>query len=64
MFRKAYLNGIVAVAVALCAAQALAAHDDVSTAPRIPFSHGMGFIVYTSGTRSELTTPATYTGLA
>ena len=64
MFRKAYLNGIVAATVALCTVQALVAHDDVAAAPRIPFSRGMGFMVYTSGARSELTTPSTYTGLA
>ena len=48
----------------LCAVPTLADHTDTTAVPRIPFSHGMGFMGYTSGTRSELTDPATYTGLA
>ena len=56
---------MVACVFALFVAQAVAdAHDDVTKAPRIPFSRGMGFIGYTSGTRTDLTNPATYTGLA
>ena len=50
--------------LALCASPAFADHTEVTTAPRLPFFHGMGFQCYTTGTRSELTDPATYTGLA
>ena len=51
-------------ALALFAAQALAAHTATTPVPRVPFARGMGFQCYTSGERTELTDPATYTGLA
>ena len=50
--------------LALCASHVFADHTEATTAPRLPFFHGMGFLCYTTGTRSELTDPATYTGLA
>ena len=54
----------LAAVLAICAAQTFAAHTDTSSAPRIPFHRGMGFELYTSGTRTELTNLVTYTGLA
>ena len=54
----------ILAAFALCASPAYADHTEATTVPRLPFFHGMGFQCYTTGTRSELTDPATYAGLA
>ena len=54
----------LAAVLAIIAVQTAVAHTDQSTAPRIPFSRGMGFTLYTTGARTELTDPSTYTGLA
>ena len=43
---KTAMKKLFAVALALCAAQSLAAHTEVAKAPRLPFMRGMGFDGY------------------
>jgi hypothetical protein len=56
---------VIAVAVALCAAQAFSAtHTEVTTAPRLPFLRGMGFDgYYENRNRTWMTQPGVYSGL-
>ena len=46
---KTAMKKFLAVALALCAAQSLAAHTQVAKAPRLPFMRGMGFDGYYDG---------------
>ena len=58
-------RAVVLAALALCAAQAFAAHTEVTTAPRLPFLRGMGFDgYYESRNRSYMKQASVYTGLA
>ena len=62
MHMKTRLFG--ALALVICAVDAFADHTETTSAPRVPFHRGMGFALYTTGARTELTDPSTYTGLA
>ena len=57
-------NVNTAICIALCAAQAFAAHTEVAKAPRLPFMRGMGFDGYYEGrNRTWMTRKDVYTGL-
>ncbi|MBR2714127.1 MAG: cellulase family glycosylhydrolase, partial [Kiritimatiellae bacterium] len=59
-----YTKTVFCAALALCAAQAFAAHTEVATAPRLPFMRGMGFDGYYEGrNRTWMTRKDVYTGL-
>ncbi|MBQ6137341.1 MAG: DUF2341 domain-containing protein, partial [Kiritimatiellae bacterium] len=55
---------VVSAVLALCGVQALAAHTEVTAAPRLPYLRGMGFDGYYEGrNRSWMTQQGVYSGL-